>query len=239
MSNNPSPSKARILALSFSFTILFVIVFSLGVFVGKEFGGEEPRVTRRFDEPGPAAVTPPAEEIKEAPEAYDEVTEVESEAAPDGAADVSSPETPPEMQVESAEVAPVPSPVEAGTPATPSPEERMARITAEIERELKRAAPPEKTPPPTSVKLPPVVPDGLYTVQIGSFQDESQAQKLVGSLKSRGYPVFIKSMTTSDGKTWHRVRVGTFRDVEAADTYGKSLKILEPEVELVFITVNN
>ncbi|MEL7298090.1 MAG: SPOR domain-containing protein, partial [Pseudomonadota bacterium] len=47
----------------------------------------------------------------------------------------------------------------------------------------------------------------LWAVQLGSFGDQSNAQKLAASLRSDGLPAFI-SQVESGGKTLHRVRIG-------------------------------
>ncbi len=125
-------------------------------------------------------------------------------------------------------------------PAAPTPDAREAQL-AEIARsvaEEKRAeeARAKNAPKPA---MPKVDPSGNYTVQIGSFQDQKQANSLAGALKSKGYPAFVKPMATPNGKYWYRVRVGTFRNVEDAKAYGDSLKTAESEVNIVFITVNN
>ena len=120
------------------------------------------------------------------------------------------------------------------------PDERLAEITREIERELDKKTTGKKKETETAKStLPQVDPDGVYTVQIGSFQDQKQANSLASALQSKGYPVFIKSMKSPDNKNWYRVRVGTFGNIEAAKAYGESLKNSEPSVKLVFITVNN
>lgn len=241
MSDSPSGSKARVLGLFFAFTVLFIVVFSLGVFVGKQYGREELRVTKRFEEPVPTIAPTPPEEIKEDLKIEDVIADIEAESdepdQKDETAAGSLPDASAEPEAKTAEVKPE-QPVETAPPATPVPRETLAKITEEIERELKKASTPQESVP-AKATLPPVDPQGLYTVQIGSFQDRGQANKLASSLKSRGYPVFIKSMITSDNTNWYRVRVGTFSDLETATAYGESLKILEPEVNLVFITVNN
>ncbi|MFN3698138.1 MAG: SPOR domain-containing protein [Pseudobdellovibrio sp.] len=61
-----------------------------------------------------------------------------------------------------------------------------------------------------------------YTVQIGSYPEESEAQKVSDSLIARGYkantvPADVK------GKTWYRVQVGMFRTVAEAQDYKKEL----------------
>ncbi len=88
------------------------------------------------------------------------------------------------------------------------------------------------------IKLPPTDNSGRYTVQIGAFQDQNEANKYAKTIRLKGYPVFIKTMKGSAGKNWYRVRVGTFDDIDKAREYGEGLKTLEPEVTLVFITIN-
>ncbi len=243
MSDNSSPGKARILVLFFAFTVLFIVVFSLGVIVGKGLNKEGIRLTKKFDEPVRPTLKPAAEDSDEdaekdsnaepvpEPEPETEMVEQERDTG-------SLPEALPEPEREKIETKPEPVPVKTPAPVTEDRDERLAKITREIEREIKSAQ-AERKGPEKNVTLPPVSPDGLYTVQIGSFQDQNQANKLAHSLQSKGYPVFIKSMTTPDKKNWYRVRVGTFSNVETATAYGEGLKVLEPEVKLVFITANN
>ena len=85
----------------------------------------------------------------------------------------------------------------------------------------------------------PQKPSGRYTVQIGAFQDQSQANRLLNSMKSKGYPVFIKQMESPDNKRWYRVRVGTVSTRDDAISYGDKIKEKEARIKSVFITANN
>jgi cell division septation protein DedD len=87
--------------------------------------------------------------------------------------------------------------------------------------------------------LPPITPDGQYTVQIGSFKNESHAKKLQNKLKIKGYPAFLKQVELAQG-TWFRVRVGSFENSDIAKNYADIL--LKKETELVksaYPTLNN
>jgi len=87
--------------------------------------------------------------------------------------------------------------------------------------------------------LPPITPDGQYTVQIGSFKNESHAKKLQNKLKSKGYPAFLKQVELAQG-TRFRVRVGSFENSDIAKNYADIL--LKKETELVksaYPTLNN
>lgn len=55
-----------------------------------------------------------------------------------------------------------------------------------------------------------------YTLQVSSFQDKSEADALVTTLKSSGYPASI-STAEIDGKTFYRVRLGTYHSLDAAN----------------------
>lgn len=256
MSRDSSSGGGRVFSFLFAFTVLFVIVFGLGVFVGKRLSQQEFRITKRFDEalPGPSAA--PVEEfqeteaglIAESPPPVIEEAAIESPPPPVPTAVPPAGDEKKEVEKKSVEkeedevkeVKATPVPKRTDTAAPAGPDERLAEITREIERELDKKAAGKKNETKTvKPPLPRIDPDGVYTVQIGSFQDQKQANSLASALQSKGYPVFIKSMKSPDNKNWYRVRVGTFGDIEAAKAYGDSLKQSEPSVKLVFITVNN
>lgn len=239
MSRN-SQGKASVVTLFIAFAVLFIVVFSVGIFVGKGLNKEGFKTTRSFEETPAPPVSPVAEEPAEEQPSGDAVTEDSREAE-----EAELPDTMPVEEVEEVEVeieqktevvekAPAPTPV----PIPQDRERRMAEITKELEEKTRPSPEPQKEPS-EKLNLPSTDPAGIYTVQIGSFQDQKQANALASAMQSKGYPVFIKSMTTPDKKNWYRVRVGTFKNIETAKTYGESLKKLEPKVELVFITVNN
>ncbi len=265
MGRNNSSGKSRILAFFVAFVILFMVVFGVGVFVGKGLNKENFRTTRSFNEQQPAPPAAPFEdeaaEVEEPPaespgEQLPESLPVEDEAespAEDAVIAKVNPTPPPPV--------PTPEPVPTPAPKTPAPKtpppktpaprtpappaptpdaraEQLAEIARSVAEE-KRAEEAAKAKSAQKPAMPKVDPSGNYTVQIGSFQDQNQANSLAGALKSKGYPAFVKPMATPNNKYWYRVRVGTFRNVEDAKEYGDSLKSAESEVKIVFITVNN
>ncbi|MFI5323793.1 MAG: SPOR domain-containing protein [Thermodesulfobacteriota bacterium] len=241
MSRNDSPSDGRILSLLFAFTVLFILVFGFGVFVGKKLGRQELKITKRFDQPETQPTSSPIEGSNEpgsgviaaspSPDIPEEAVENQPPAAspPPGETNNTKAKTDVVKDV---------TPEKTVSPASAVLDKRLAEITEQIRKE-KEAADSMRKRTAAGTTFPSVDPKGLYTVQIGSFQDQKQANSLAGSLRAKGYPVFIKSMTTPDNDNWYRVRVGTFSDVETAKAYGESFKNLEPSVKLVFITVNN
>jgi cell division septation protein DedD len=73
-----------------------------------------------------------------------------------------------------------------------------------------------------------------WSVQLGSFASEANAQKLVRELRARGFTVFMVSGGTGKA-TRHRVLVGPWSDHEAAleaaaklKAQGHSVSVLSP-----------
>lgn len=58
--------------------------------------------------------------------------------------------------------------------------------------------------------------DGGYQLQVASFKDQSDADKLVEELKKRGYPAYRQAAYVSDRGLWHRVRLGPFQTKQSA-----------------------
>jgi len=247
MRRDSSSGGGRVFSFLFAFTVLFVVVFGLGVFVGKRLSQQELKITKRFDDAPPVPSTAPVEEPPEAE--YEQAVESPFPGTEEAAIESPPPAVPPaedekksvEKEADAVkEINQAKTPESTESPAPVKPDERLAEITREIERELDKKTTGKKKETETAKStLPQVDPDGVYTVQIGSFQDQKQANSLASALQSKGYPVFIKSMKSPDNKNWYRVRVGTFGNIEAAKAYGESLKNSEPSVKLVFITVNN
>ncbi|WP_415064068.1 SPOR domain-containing protein [Bdellovibrio sp.] len=59
---------------------------------------------------------------------------------------------------------------------------------------------------------------GKFTVQVASYADEGEAQKMASDLKGKGYSAFYVPANIK-GKTWYRVSVGQFATQKEAQTY--------------------
>jgi cell division septation protein DedD len=79
---------------------------------------------------------------------------------------------------------------------------------------------------------------GKYTVQIASFPQMEEAQRMEQSLKSKSLPAFIQKTDLPGKGTWYRVRIGRFTTLEQAKLYGESLKSSELGIEEVLVTSN-
>lgn len=250
MSNyNNGPKKSKIVPLFIAFAILFVVVFGLGVIIGKGLGGPNTNtIERSYDIESPEIEYGTPDDITdEESDSLDIDSEVivldedDSDADKDiqgGSEDTDNTES---QQKETTEVAtPTKAPAEVKATEKPEPEPKKVieeKETAEIIIEKPKT--PEKKSPKDSGPMPKVDPNGLYTVQIGAFQNQTEANKLMNSLKSNGYPAFIKQVETPDKKIWYRVRVGTFSTRPDAISYGDKLKQRASGVKYVFITTNN
>ncbi len=107
-----------------------------------------------------------------------------------------------------------PKPLPAATLKTAPAKTAAATTTA-----APTSAPAAATPAREVASLPAST-MGQYTVQVGSFPTQAEAQKLSQDLMNKGY----KSSSIPaqiNGQTWHRVQVGLFGTVKEAQNYKK------------------
>lgn len=63
---------------------------------------------------------------------------------------------------------------------------------------------------------------GKFTVQVGAYAKEEEAQKIAGDLKAKGFSAFYIPATVK-GQTWFRVSVGLFATPKEAQDYRTEL----------------
>lgn len=126
-----------------------------------------------------------------------------------------------------------PSTVAPRTKLSPAPEAtRSSEPPAALSKaEEKREAEPRrhdmtdakpKEPPPASRVT--ASQSGDYTIQVSSFRSWEQASDLKGRLSKRGYAAYVQSVDLNDKGTWHRVRIGNYRDKDAAERVANDLR---------------
>jgi DedD protein len=95
---------------------------------------------------------------------------------------------------------------------------------------------PVKTAPPVTTKEAQVVsPDddsdsataaesatGMWAVQLGSFSNQENAERLAADLRKQGYAAFLSRLVTDSGAL-HRVRIGPQKDRESAEAVAAQL----------------
>jgi len=112
--------------------------------------------------------------------------------------------------------------------------------------EQTKAAPPKETrieaPPVVAEKKPEPAPEvvaalpkaqptkpaptvsatGMWAVQLGSFSNKENAEKLASGLRKQGYAAFLSQLATGTGPL-HRVRIGPQKDRESAEAMANRL----------------
>jgi len=102
----------------------------------------------------------------------------------------------------------VPDEEVAPPPAPPVHQPAAASKPAEQHAPVKPAATPAATPAPAKAATP----AGTYLLQVGSFRNGEQAERLKAELALLGLETSIQKVTIDNKDTYHRVRVGPFRD---------------------------
>jgi len=81
-------------------------------------------------------------------------------------------------------------------------------------REDKPAARPAPTPAASTT--------GMWAVQLGSFSNKDNAEKLAADLRKQGYAAFLSQLSTDTGQL-HRVRIGPQKDRAGAEAMASRL----------------
>jgi cell division septation protein DedD len=176
------------------FVVVLMIVFTIGLLVGKNFTGEPPLTERRTPATDEGSIVktgteeniPPIQEIPlpppktgVSPAGLPPASETIVKTAPPSTAPASAP--PPKAAAE---------PPKSAAPAAPAP------------------APTEPAPAAgTGV---------TYIVQALATRDLAEARALVDKLKAKGYDAFVKVAQPGAADQFNRVQVGRFKDMEHA-----------------------
>jgi len=114
---------------------------------------------------------------------------------------VAAPVTQPEAEQQPAQPEPDPEPE-----SSPEPEPKPA------------PAKPETQPPAASGDSS----TGMWAVQLGSFGDQKNAERLAADLRKQGFAAFLSQLSTNSGEL-HRVRIGPQKDRESAEAMAERL----------------
>ena len=118
------------------------------------------------------------------------------------------------------------SPANSPAPARQEPVREEPKPAAVQPRQPEpKATPPEQAP--ESVKEPVVEQavtstTGMWAVQLGSFSNKDNAEKLAADLRKQGYAAFLSQVATDSGQL-HRVRIGPQKDRESAEAMASRL----------------
>lgn len=122
-------------------------------------------------------------------------------------------------------------------PTAPAPPARAAKPRFEFYSIL-----PEMEVPVSAEALPergtrePPRGDGNYLLQVGSFRGADEAERLKANLALLGLEAAIQTVSVDGRKTWHRVRIGPFSDLQEA--YRVRDRLAREELEAIVLKVS-
>lgn len=200
-------SRGQMVLLGGSFVLASLIIFFLGIIIGKNI---EERKVAKIEEPlvkipvkpdGSAASGALAQKKDEItfnndapskPQVAPLVEEKAKEAPPEKIAKVEQPAPKAEKKTE-----------KAAAESTPKNIEASANATSENNDQGK-----------------------AWRAQVNAFPDERSAKQLVDRLKNKGYNAYV-SEVQNKGKTWYRVNVGRFNSRDEAEKTVEALRAKE------------
>lgn len=117
--------------------------------------------------------------------------------------------------------------VETDAPASDAPVQLARADTAKVAPdEPPSETTPAAAPQPESQKPPPVLAPssstGMWAVQLGSFGNQQNAERLAADLRKQGFAAFLSQLSTDAGQL-HRVRIGPQKDRESAEAMAARL----------------
>jgi DedD protein len=205
-------SRGQMVLLGTGFTLASVIIFALGIFVGK---GIEARKMLKPDEPlVKIPVKPATQQSSSAANSpqKDEITFNDASSKSSGSA-VAAEEKP--AATKAAER------VARAEPRESSPASKPEKKTAKV------VSTPEPTKKPESAANDDAKESSRsWRAQVNAFPDERSAKLIVDRLKNKGYNAYVSEVQNRD-KTWYRVNVGKFGTRDEADKMVELLRAKE------------
>jgi DedD protein len=202
-------SRGQLILLGAGFTMVSLIVFSLGMLVGKSI---EARKVIKPPEPLVRIPVRPAAQGSSATAAQsrEEMTFYET-LTKSASAPVLSEEAPKEVKKNTEK----PVRLQSKDPNT-GVREGSAAKTPKVEEKPATPVKRTQTAENSDASKP-------WTVQVNAFPDDKSAQNLVDRLKDKGYKAYSTEVR-NNGRVWYRVRVGRFNSREEAEKVGDTLR---------------
>jgi len=113
-----------------------------------------------------------------------------------------------------------------------APEAAQALPREKAEQDSVRTKQEALPPPQTAAPKPAASTTGMWAVQLGSFSNKENAEKLAAALRKQGYAAFLSQVQTSSGPL-HRVRIGPQKDRESAEAMAARLLKVGREGQVV------
>jgi len=202
-------SRGQMIILGGTFTLASIVVFLIGMMVGKEL--EERKILKK-DEPLVKMPVKPTNTAAGAAAKSDEITFYDTLAKSRGGQALAEPPSKDAKPAEKAVRAEVKEPK-----AVAKPETQVAKPTEE------KAAKPQPSVETAKPEPAEVGENRVWRAQVDAFPDERSAKLLVDRLKNKGYNAYV-SEVENRGKPWFRVSVGKYGSREEADKVVGALK---------------
>ncbi len=200
-------SRGQMVLLGGAFVLAAVIIFCLGIIIGKSI---EERKFAKIEEPLVKIPVKPdgSGGSGAAAQKKDEITfnnDTPSKAPVAALVEEKAQEAPPEK------IAKV-------EPPAPKIEKKIEKVALESvsKKSAASAVTTSETPDPAKV----------WRAQVNAFPDERSANLLVDRLKNKGYNAYV-SEAQNKGKTWYRVNVGRFNNRDEAEKTVEALRTKE------------
>ncbi len=118
--------------------------------------------------------------------------------------------------------------------ATPQPAPTQVATQSESEPEpaQTKPAPEPVTEEPAPQTAAESSSTGMWAVQLGSFGNADNAERLAADLRSQGHAAFLSQVATSAGQR-HRVRIGPQKDRAAAEAVAAKLREAGHDVKVL------
>jgi len=202
----------QLVFLFMSVTVAAVVIFLLGVLVGRDIRSDRPAVA----EPATSEVAP--DPIAPAPaRTAGTSTQLPAEAPPP-----SDELTFPEVLKNGSEH---PDKLKASASEAPPSAKAAPKTTPPAPQAVKQpTAPPANPPTPVATSTAPEPSGPGFAVQVAAFKDRRDADTMVKRLSGKGYPAFIMAPVKGAPTAFYRVRVGKYKDQREAEAVSRKLE---------------
>jgi len=101
-------------------------------------------------------------------------------------------------------------------------EQALARPVVEEKKSVIEETPQESSRERIEPPAPASSTTGMWAVQLGSFSNKQNAEKLAADLRKQGYAAFLSQLQAGSGQL-HRVRIGPQKDRQSAEAMAARL----------------
>jgi cell division protein FtsN len=209
-------TRGQMVLLGGAFALTSVIIFLIGMFVGKSI--EERKLAKKEEPLVKIPVKPSPKETSGAPAAQgkDEISFNDAPSKPASTAPQAEEKT---KEVKAAEKVATETKLPAKTePAAIKRAEKKVEPSAPPAEAAKKAETTETVAGKDQNKI--------WRAQVNAYPDERSAKLIVDRLKNKGYNAYVTDVQNK-GKTWFRVSVGKYGTREEADKIVEVLKSKE------------